>query len=101
MKNEWLSIDMFEALYQYRPFGQGIQIPSFKFTEYRIKSNRLIRGGISFELEFKNSIINAVYFQSVLDERLIRSDFSSFIGRITLDEFRGQKKLKIMIESFE
>lgn len=101
MKDEWLSINMFEELYQFRPFGQGIQIPSFKFKEYKIKSNRLIRGGISFELDFNNSIINAVYFQTVLDERLIQSNFSSFIGRITLDEFRGQKKLKIMIESFE
>lgn len=101
MKNEWLSIPVFEELSQYGPFGQGIQIPSFKFSDFIIKSSRIIRGGISFDLSINNMIISAVYFQSVLDERLIQSNFSSFIGRVTLDEFRGQKKLKIMIESFE
>jgi single-stranded-DNA-specific exonuclease len=101
MKDEWLKIDVFEDLYQYGPFGQGIQIPSFKFTDFIIKSNRLIRGGISFDLLINSMNISAVYFQSNLDERIILSDFSSFIGRVTLDEFRGQRKLKIMIESFE
>lgn len=101
MRSEWLSIPVFEELNQYGPFGQGIQIPSFKFNDFVIKSSRIIRGGISFDLSINNMIISAVYFQSVLDERLVQSNFSSFIGRVTLDEFRGIKKLKIMIESFE
>jgi len=101
MKDEWLSLEVFENLMRFGPFGQGIYIPSFRFSNFTIKSNRIIRGGISFELNINSMNVSAVYFQSILDERLIQSDFSNFIGRITLDEFRGQKKLKIMIESFE
>lgn len=101
MKEEWLNIDTFEEISQYGPFGQGIKIPSFKFNDFTIKSSRIIRGGISFDLIMNNIVYSAVYFQSVLDERLIQSDFTSFIGRVTLDEFRGHRKLKIMIESFE
>lgn len=101
MKYEWMSIDVFKDLLNYGPFGQGIQIPSFRFTNFVIKSSRIIRGGISFDLNMNSMNISAVYFQSILDERLIQSNFSSFIGRVTLDEFRGQRKLKIMIESFE
>ena len=101
IKPEWLSIQVFDELYQYGPFGQGIEIPSFRFNDYLIKSNRLIRGGISFEIMIFGSVLSAVYFQNQLDERLIKSDFNSFTGRITLDEFRGVRKLKILIESFE
>ena len=101
MKHEWLDLDVFNELLNYGPFGQGFQIPSFRFNEFEIKGSRIIRGGISFDLSIYNMNISAVYFQSILDERLILSNFSSFIGRVTLDEFRGQRKLKIMIESFE
>jgi single-stranded-DNA-specific exonuclease len=101
MKEEWFNIDSFNELYQYRPFGQGFEIPSFKFEPISILSNRIIRGGISFDLSLFNQTISAVYFQNTLDERLIRSDFDRIIGRVTLDNFRNKTKLKILIESFE
>jgi single-stranded-DNA-specific exonuclease len=101
MRDEWLTVDSFIELNLFGPFGQGFQIPSFKFTDFNILSNRIIRGGISFDLSFQNITISAVYFQNTLDERLVQSNFSSIIGRITVDDYRNQRKLKIMIESFE
>lgn len=100
MIEEWFNIESFNELYKYRPFGQGFEIPSFRFNPISIISNRIIRGGISFDLSFFNRNISAVYFQSTLDERLIRSNFTSIVGRVSVDNFRNQTKLKILIESF-
>lgn len=100
MLEEWFNIESFNELNKYRPFGQGFEIPSFRFNPISIISNRIIRGGISFDLSFFNRNISAVYFQSTLDERLIRSNFTSIIGRVSIDNFRNQTKLKILIESF-
>lgn len=101
MRDEWLTIDSFIELNQFGPFGQGFQIPSFKFDDFKILSSRIIRGGISFDLAFHNIYISAVYFQNTLDERLIQSNFTSIIGRISVDDYRNQRKLKILIESIE
>lgn len=101
MEEDWFNIESFVELYKFRPFGQGFEIPSFRFNEISILSNRIIRGGISFDLSLFNRTVSAVYFQSTLDERLIRSNFSSIIGRVSVDNFRNQTKLKILIESFE
>jgi single-stranded-DNA-specific exonuclease len=101
MRDEWLTIESFIELNQFGPFGQGFQIPSFKFNDFTILSSRIIRGGISFDLAFHNIFISAVYFQNTLDERLIQSNFTSIIGRITVDDYRNQRKLKILIESIE
>ena len=101
MKDEWLTIESFTELSKYGPFGQGFKIPSFKFSQFTIVSNRIIRGGISFDLAFANTNISAVYFLSTIDQRLIESNFTSLIGRVSVDNYRNQAKLKILIESYE
>lgn len=100
MEENWFNIESFIELYKYRPFGQGFEVPSFRFNQISILSNRIIRGGISFDLSLFNQTISAVYFQSTLDERLVRSNFDRLIGRVSVDNFRNQTKLKILIESF-
>jgi single-stranded-DNA-specific exonuclease len=100
LKQEWLSVEVFESLNQFRPFGQGFELPLFAIETPKIKKFQRIRGGVKLSLDVEGTNLIALYFNSLIDEdHLLKA--VRFYGRFKVNLHANQTQLNYFIDEFE
>lgn len=93
-----LSVSEIEGLDCLRPFGPGFECPLLEIKKPQIKSYIPIQNGKHGRYHLMNGLDCLNFNQSVQDRCRNVNQIESFIGKVQINQYRGQKKANFVIE---
>ena len=94
-----LDFDVFPQLDQLRPYGIGFMQPKFEIKRFPVLScSKLKERFIKWQSTLPH--LEAIYFRDNLDYEEVKNEKNiNFKGSLQINEFRGTKKIVVIVES--
>jgi single-stranded-DNA-specific exonuclease len=94
-----INLDNYTRLMDFKPFGQGFELPDVEIEEGFVLSSGGLKNGHKWQIEVKGTPIDVLCFNNC-DENQFDSRSLHFTGRLSLNTFRGKTGFSIVVESW-
>jgi single-stranded-DNA-specific exonuclease len=94
---ELFTMDNYQNLMAYRPFGQGFELPSIEIPNAQVIRFQALKNGVKWECRMGDLIIDVLCFRSIPGDASTKTAVSA-TGRLSLSTFRGSTRFTLMAD---
>lgn len=98
-KSELYTIDGYRHLMDYKPFGQGFELPEVEIDQALVLSSMRLKNGYKWQAKADGTILDVLCFNTC-DENQFDQKSLHLTGRLSLNSFRGKISFSIVVESW-
>jgi single-stranded-DNA-specific exonuclease len=94
---ELFTLERFQDLMAYRPFGQGFELPSIEIPNAQVIRYQTLKNGVKWECSVGNLPVDILSFRSIPADAPTKATLWA-TGRLSLSTFRGTTRFTLMAD---
>ncbi len=94
---ELFTLERFQDLMAYRPFGQGFELPSIEILNAQVIRFQTLKNGVKWECRVGDLGVDVLSFRSIPADASTRATLRA-TGRLSLSTFKGSTRFTLMAD---
>ena len=94
---ELFTLERYQDLMAYRPFGQGFELPSIEIPNAQVVRFQALKNGVKWECRVGDQLLDVLSFRSIPPGASTKAEIRA-TGRLSLSTFRGNTRFTLMAD---